>query len=62
MSEVWEYGFASPQTGLYYTTTNVLLVETMHAARPDVELLRRPFVPWEPVDSTHEGASGDTPL
>lgn len=48
MSE-WEYGFESPQTGLYYVTTNEMLAETMHSARPDIPLLRRRATPWEPV-------------
>ncbi len=46
----WEYGFESPQAGLYYVTTNEMLVEVMHAARPEARLMRRPVTPWEPVE------------
>lgn len=46
---VWEYGFEAPMFGLMYVTTNVLLAETMHAARPEVVLYRRPVTEWTPV-------------
>lgn len=43
-------GLASPQPGLMYVTTNELLAETMHAARPDAVLYRRPVSEWTRVD------------
>lgn len=46
---VWEYGFAAPITGLMYVTTNDMLAETMHRARPEVTLYRRPLTEWTEV-------------
>lgn len=50
----WEYGFEAPMYGLMYVTTNELLVETMHAARPEAVLYRRPTTEWTP---TNDGAA-----
>lgn len=46
----WEYGFEAPIFGLMYVTTNDMLAETMHAARPEVPLYRRPVTEWTRVD------------
>jgi hypothetical protein len=46
----WEYGFEAPMPGLMYVTTNELLIETMHAARPGTVLYRRPVTEWTRVD------------
>jgi hypothetical protein len=49
--EGYEYGFDAPGPvpGLMYVTRNELLAETMQVARPDVPMMRRPSVPWQPV-------------
>lgn len=41
-----EWGFESPQTGLYYSTRNDMLIETLHAGRPEAELLARVSSDW----------------
>jgi len=49
LEDGWEYGFESPITGLMYVTTNPMLADTIHSARPEVPLLRRRPVDWERV-------------
>jgi len=44
---VW--GFESPQPGLYYVTTNDMLIEVMHRARPEVAVLTCEVTPWREV-------------
>lgn len=44
-----EWGFESPQPGLMYVTQNVLLVETMLAARPEAVVLTRFAPEWVPA-------------
>ena len=49
-----EWAFESPQPGLWYVSRNPLLIETMHAARPEAQLLTRiasDFVPVPSVES-----------
>lgn len=41
-----EWGFESPQPGLYYVSSNDMLIETMHSARPSARLLTREVGPW----------------
>lgn len=44
-----EWAFEAPQPGLYYVTRNPMLIETMHAARPEAELLTRFAPDWLPA-------------
>lgn len=51
--EVIEYGFGAPAAlladGLMYVTTNGMLAEVMHAARPEQPMFQRPTTPWAVV-------------
>ena len=48
---VWEYGFEADIVvpGLMHVTKNDMLAETMHAARPEIPMYRRPVTEWTPV-------------
>lgn len=48
----WEYGFQGPIPALMYVSTNDMLIDTMHAARPHLPLYRRPVGEWTRVDGT----------
>lgn len=48
--QVQEWAFEAPQPGLMYVTTNPMLIEVMHAARPEAQLFTRFAGPWQPVD------------
>ncbi|WP_144719266.1 hypothetical protein [Agrococcus jejuensis] len=56
----YEYGFEAPGPvpGLMYVTRNVLLAETMHAARPSSPMFMRPVTPWRPVDPESSSSEG----
>jgi hypothetical protein len=52
-----EWGFASPQAALYYSSRNDMLIETMHSARPEVDLLARVAADWTVVGPGIEAGS-----
>lgn len=49
---VWEYGFEADifVPGLMHVTTNDMLADTMHTARPEVPMYRRPATEWTPTN------------
>jgi hypothetical protein len=49
---VWEYGFEADifVPGLMHVTRNELLADTMHTARAEVPMYRRPATEWTPTN------------